>query len=143
MSLFRFVPVMWIPLVVYLAVGLIDGSAAGGDLAKQAMSMTLPSGDVWSISFEDLLVGFGLLCLSAELIRTARATNQSIVANMLVSVGFIIGLILLLLVPGFGTSSFFFILLMMLASFLMTSAILVFNARRTIDLAGGSGHHSN
>jgi hypothetical protein len=137
MSVFRYLPVMWLPLALYLPIAISMGTGANAWLLTEALTVTMPSGDRWVISQEDLVIGFGILCLSVELVRSALPTGRSMVTLALVSVGLILGLILLLTVKGFATSAFFLILLLTLINFLVTGAIQVFTARRTLgfDLA--------
>ena len=138
MRLLRYVPFLVAPVVIYAFLVLTWGAQTGADFAAQAFAVPLASGDVLSMSVGALFIAFAILCLFAEVVRSARPTNAAIGENMSTAIVLVVCLVLFLMVRGFGTSEFFLVTLLLLVDFMTDAAVMVFTARRTIDTGSGN-----
>ncbi len=89
---------------------------------------------VWPISASDLLLGFGLIMLFFELLKSTQIAQSSIVNHALSLVVFVAGLIEFLLLPQFATSTFFFLMIMALLDVLAGFIVTIATARRDVAL---------
>jgi hypothetical protein len=138
MRLLRYVPFLIFPVIIYAFLALAWGSKAGADFTAQAFAIPMASGDVFSMSVGSLFIAFAILCLFAEVVRSARPTNAAIGENMSTALLLVACLVLFLMVRGFGTSEFFLVTLLLLVDFMTDAAVMVFTARRTIDTSSGN-----
>src|SRR5689334_4171187 len=138
MRLFRYVPFLIVPVIIYVFLALGWGAQTSANFAGQAFVVPLASGDVWKVSTGALFIAFSIICLFAEVVRSARPTNAAIGENMSTAVVMIVCLVLFLLVRGFGTSEFFLVILLLTVDFLTDSAVMVFTARRSIGIGSGN-----
>lgn len=106
---------------------------------RMAGTMTTPGGGVehvqWGITPGDLLIGFSLLLLFAEVLK-ATGGKSSVVNHALSLVVFIFGLVEFLLLPGFATSAYFLILLMALLDVLGGFIVTIASSRRDVSVIG-------
>lgn len=138
MRLLRYVPFMVVPVIIYAFLALTWGAHASANFAAQAFAMTMVSGDVFSMSAGSLFISFAILCLFAEVVRSARPTNAAIGENLAAAIVLVVCIVLFLMVRGFGTSEFFLVSLLLLVDFMTDAAVMVFTARRTIDTGSGN-----
>lgn len=138
MRLLRYVPFLVAPVVIYALLALGWGVQAGTGFTAQAFAVPLASGDVLSMSVGSLFIAFAILCLFAEVVRSARPTNVAIGENLSTALVLVVCIVLFLLVRGVGTSEFFLVTLLLLVDFMTDAAVMVFKARRTIDTGSGT-----
>ena len=138
MRLLRYVPFLIFPVIIYAFLALTWGAKAGADFTAQVFAIPMASGDVFSMSVGSLFIAFAILCLFAEVVRSARPTNAAIGENMSTALLLVVCLVLFLMVRGFGTSEFFLVTLLLLVDFMTDAAVMVFTARRTIDTSSGN-----
>jgi hypothetical protein len=138
MRIFRYIPVLIVPVIIYAFLVLSWGAQASLNFAGQAFTVPLASGDLWKVSTGALFIAFSIVCLFAEVVRSARPTNAAIGENMATAIVMIICLVLFLLVRGFGTSEFFLVILLLTVDFMTDSAVMVFTARRSIGVGPGN-----
>lgn len=139
MRLFRYVPFLIVPVIIYAFLALGWGTQASANFAGQAFAVPLASGDVWKVSAGALFVAFAILCLFAEVLRAVRPTNAAIGENLSTALVMIVCIVLFLLVRGFGTSEFFLVILLLTVDFMTNSAVMVFTARRSVGVGPGVG----
>ena len=132
MRILRYIPLLIVPIVIYASIAFGAGSHMNERLAGQVFVVTLVSGDAWTVTFGALLLGLAISCQLFELVRSARPTNAALAENMASVVLWILGLILFLLVRGFGTSEFFLLLLLLLVDYMTDAAVMVFTAKRSV-----------
>jgi hypothetical protein len=121
-------------MLIYAAIAFTAGAAMDQRLAANIFSLTVVSGDTLTFTTGALLLALAIGCQFFEIVRSARPTNVSLAENMVSAIFLIAGLILFLLVRGFGTSTFFLMLLLLLPDYLTDMAVMVFTARRTMDI---------
>ena len=96
--------------------------------------MVLPSQADLFLTFGDIFVILGLVALFFEIIKAARLGPGTIVDHMLSTAVFIIGLIVFLLVPAFGTSAFLLLVIMTLIDVVAGYTVSIFAARRDFSV---------
>jgi hypothetical protein len=113
-----------IPLLI-LPVGLYNLFAFGGNLASHdqiqhllqdtfSFTITMFSGDRWTISLGDFLLLFGLAMLFIEVVKATHTTSKELINHGLSMIVFVVALVEFIVVKGFATSTFFFLMLMTL-----------------------------
>lgn len=138
MRFLRYVPFLAFPMIIYTLLVLTWGAQAAANFAAQAFAIPMASGDVLSMSVSAVFIAFAILCLFAEVVRSARPTNAAIGENLSTAIVLVACIVLLLMVRGFGTSEFFMVTLLLLVDFMTDAAVMVFTARRTIDTGSGN-----
>ena len=104
-------PLLIIPFVIYNIVALVSGMNPTV-WSGQAFPIPMVSGQPWAVSWGDLMLVLGLVCLFFEVLKSTNTGSSSVIEHMLSTVVFIIFLIEFLLV-GYSASSVFFILMIM------------------------------
>lgn len=117
--IFNIVPLMAIPVGLYVTLAVLSGGMRGADvfirdLEAGQFPVPLPSGSVWMVSGGDMLVAFGLVILFYELIRGVGVGRYamlhhtfSVVLTLFCFGGFVV-------FPTFATTTFFLLALMCL-----------------------------
>jgi hypothetical protein len=128
-------PLLIIPAVLYALFAAPHGAAGvNAWLAEPAMTIGMAGGGRWVLTHGHLFTLIAIFLLFFEIIKSVRPTKQALVDNAL-SVGvFIVCLMLFLLAPGFGTTEFFLIMLMALLDFMAAAVVMVFSARRSVEI---------
>lgn len=142
--MFNAFPLLAIPVILYNIFGVsqvLGGKAqvASQTLNSQLMNIPMPMNNSWAVSWGDLFVLIGLLCLFFEMLRATSTNKIAIVNHSLSMILFIACLVEFLLVPGFSTSTFFLITMMTLLDVLAGFIVTIITARKDFDLTGG-GH---
>jgi hypothetical protein len=128
-------PSLLLPVLVYV---IAAGAAGGGDgfvasLSDQAISLPLPSGIDWRLSWGDLIILLGLGTLFLDLLK-ATGTGAATVFNHALSMGvLVICLVLFLLFKSFGSSVFFILMIMALLDVIAGFTITIISARRDVS----------
>lgn len=109
----RLIPLLVIPVAIYNLFAL-GGNIAGHDvqdMLTSPFSVRMFSGDLWRISFGDLLLLFGIALLFVEVVKATRTTSKELINHGLSMVVFVAALIEFIVLKGFATSTFFFLML--------------------------------
>jgi len=101
-------------------------------------AIALPSKDALAISLGGLLVALGLLLLYVEIVKATRTSTVAVVDHVLSMGVFVVALLELLLLKGFGTLTFFLITLMTFIDVIAGFTVTIQGARRDfgVDRAG-------
>lgn len=129
------VPLLAIVVGLYHVVVLTGAANLGAVLFE----VPLLSGAVFTFSIADLLVASGLILLYAEIFKATRSGNLSIVDHLLSMLLFVLCLVELIVLPGFGTSVFFMLTLMTFIDVIAGFTVTISTARRDIGLDQGIG----
>jgi len=105
-------PLLIIPFILYniMAFALFGGQPAGW--SSEVFHITMVSGVVWQLTWGDLMLVVGLVCLFFEVLKSTNTGRTSIVEHMLSTALFVIFIIEFIL-AGAAASSVFFLLMMM------------------------------
>ena len=105
------VPLLIVPFIIFNIVGFgLIGSTGSDPWAGEVMSVTMISGELWTMSLGDLMITLSLVFLFFEIIKATRVGASSIIDHLLSTFVFIAYLIEFLTV-GYAAHAVFFILL--------------------------------
>jgi hypothetical protein len=129
------IPLLVLPALFYSATAAPHGALeVNAYLAESAISIGMSGGGQWIITHGHMITLLGIFCLFIEIVKSVRPSAKALIDNALSIVVFIICMILFLLVPGYGTTEFFLIMLMALLDFMAGAVVMVFTARRTVEM---------
>ena len=130
-----------LPLLVFV-VGfyhliVLFGVAGLGGIASVVLSLPLVSGATLALTMGDLLVLAGLVLLYIEIFKATRTSTASIVDHLLSMALFVICLVEVIVLPGFGTATFVILTLMTAIDVVAGFTVTISGARRDIGLEDG------
>lgn len=127
------VPLLIIPFVLY-NIGLAGLFGGGGDpWTQELFSVSMMSGGVWTMTFGDALVVFALLLLFAEIMKSTRTSNVSVVDHLLSTFVFVAYLVEFLLVMGAAHPIFFTLMMITLIDLLAGFSVSLRAAGRDVN----------
>ena len=103
-------PLLIIPFAIYNIVTFIM-SMPDAIWTTEAASVPMTSGQVWMLTWEDIIIAGSILLLWIEVIKSTRIGVRAIVDHVLSMLLFVAMLIEFLLVRAAGTSTFFLMLI--------------------------------
>ncbi|MEM8986428.1 MAG: hypothetical protein AAGC95_06860 [Pseudomonadota bacterium] len=128
-------PLLFLGLLYYTAIVFTVGAPF---LDKTFFTINMMSGDIWVLTHGHVFIMVSLGLLFVELIRSTKTGAGSII-NHARSMGvFVIGLLLFVMVKGFGNSIFFIFLLMTLLDVMAGFIVTIVTARRDFSVAEGA-----
>ena len=136
MSIFRYVPLMGVVLVLYNVISMSPGKGASFNWDKTWDTMHLPSGGSVSLSFSEAFIAFALVVLFIEVIKSTSISNHAITEQVLSVLVFIAFLFQYLNSKAAAEPTFFLLTLMSLVEVLAGFIILTKVARRDINFGG-------
>lgn len=130
-----------LPLLVFV-VGfyhliVLFGIAGLGGIGSVVLSLPLVSGATLALTTGDLLVLAGLVLLYIEIFKATRTSTASIVDHLLSMALFVICLVEVIVLPGFGTATFVILTLMTAIDVVAGFTVTISGARRDIGLEDG------
>jgi hypothetical protein len=126
------IPLLLIPFAIY---NMIVFLTPGVKWTDPFTSVTMVSGERWTLTGEDMLIGFAILLLFGEIFKAARASSsRGLIDHMLSLALFIVMLIEFLLVGRAATSTFFLLMLLELVDVLGGFTITARAARRDVAI---------
>lgn len=129
-------PTLFVPVACYGIAALIWGGGEGGfaeALNQSALSMAMPAGVEWALSWGEIFVLFGLVALFVDLLKAAGTGAGTVVNHMLSALVFVLCLIVFLVAPPFVTSPFFLLMSMVLLDVIAGFTITIIAARRDVS----------
>jgi hypothetical protein len=126
-------PLLIIPFAVYNIVALI---LAQPDTiwTTEAASVPMTSGEVWKLTWEDIIVAGSIILLWIEVIKSTRIGVRAIVDHVLSMLLFVAMLIEFLLVRAAGTSTFFLLLIICMVDVLAGFIISIRSSQRQVEV---------
>jgi hypothetical protein len=100
----------------------------------QAVAVPMTSGEIWVLTWQDILVAGSLLLLWVEIIKSTRIGMRGVMEHVLSLLLFIAMLIEFLLVKRAGTSTFFLLLVISLIDVLAGFIIGIRSATRQVEV---------
>lgn len=100
----------------------------------QAVAVPMMSGEVWKLTWEDILVTGSILLLWVEIIKSTHISVRTIIDHVLSLFLFVAMLIEFLLVKSAGTSTFFLLLVISLVDVLAGFIIGIRGAARQVEV---------
>jgi hypothetical protein len=127
-------PLLVIPFVLYnlMAFLMFGGNPAGW--SGEVFHITMVSGVLWQLSWGDLLLVVGLVCLFFEVLKSTNTGRSSIVEHMLSTALFVVFLVEFLLVGAAASSVFFLLMMMSLVDVVAGFSISITGAGRDVTM---------
>jgi hypothetical protein len=143
MAMLKWFPLLLISLVFYnlLVYGgtlfVPDGETVDIFLARDLISPTMFSGEVWHLRLGDFVVFLSLCFLFVEIVKSTRTTAIEVVNHGLSMLVFVVALVEFVTLQRFATSTFFFITVMAFFDVVAGFTISIVAAKRDLGVAGG------
>ncbi|HVY51091.1 MAG TPA: hypothetical protein VHA07_05965 [Devosia sp.] len=127
-------PLLLIPFVLYniLAFTLFGGQPVGW--ASQLLQIRMVSGTEWSLTWGDLMLVIGLVCLFFEVLKSTNTGRSSLIEHMLSTALFIVFLIEFILAGAAASSVFFLLMVMSLVDVVAGFSISITGAGRDVTM---------
>lgn len=126
----RQIPFMaFAPLLYFILIGLV-----GLPLTQVLLTIPMPSGAGLTLTTGEILILVATVLAFAELIGSSSAHSSAIISHGLQLVVFLICLLLLLLLPRFGTGTFLVLTIMTLINTVAGYSMSILRARRDFSL---------
>ena len=129
----RAFPLLLLALILYNVIafgGALGGQTDTAALLKHSFDAHLPSGVIWTISYGDLFVFFGLSLLFVEMVKATYTGRSEILNHAFSTLAFIVALVEFLLLKDFATSPFGLLTAMCLFDVVAGYTISIVSARR-------------
>jgi hypothetical protein len=107
-------PLLVVPFLVYNLVAFAFMGADPAAWTSEALGVTMVSGKRWVLTWGDLMLVLGLVCLFVEVVKSTQTGRNSVIEHMLSTLLLVAFLVEFILV-GAAASSVFFLLMMMSA----------------------------
>jgi hypothetical protein len=126
-TMFRTMPLMFIPLVVFslFALTIGDGWTTSGFL-----TFNLYSGAQWTFTYGDLFVLFSLLILFVEIVKSVNTEANEILNHGLSVMVALACVVLFVVGSAFGNTAFFLLTVMAFVDVIAGFVITIMTARR-------------
>jgi hypothetical protein len=127
-------PLLIIPFLLFdvLAYLMFGGQPAGW--SNQLFQIRMVSGAEWSLTWGDLMLVIGLVCLFFEILKSTNTGRSSIVEHILSTALFVIFLVEFLLVGAAASSVFFLLMMMSLVDVIAGFSISITGAGRDVTM---------
>lgn len=126
------IPLLLIPFAIYNIIAFL---MPGVSWTNAIASVTMVSGQAWTITPEDLLIGLSIVLLYGEIFKSARASSsRGLVDHLLSFALFVVMGVEFLLVGRAATSTFFLLVLLELVDVLSGFTIASRAARRDVAI---------
>jgi hypothetical protein len=126
-------PLLIIPFAIYNIVAFIL-STPDTIWTTQAASVPMTSGQVWQLTWEDIIIAGSILLLWVEVIKSTQIGVRAIVDHVLSMLLFVAMLIEFLLVKAAGTSTFFLLLIIAMVDVLAGFIISIRSSQRQVEV---------
>ena len=100
----------------------------------QAVTVPMTSGEIWTLTWEDILIAGSILLLWVEIIKSTRIGLRTIIDHILSMLLFVAMLVEFLLVKNAGTSTFFLLLVISLVDVLAGFIIGIRSSERQVEV---------
>jgi hypothetical protein len=131
----RFIPpLLLIPFALYniLALTLMGWNPAGW--TTQIFTIPMVSNVVWSLTWSDVMLVVGLICLFFEVIKSTNTGRNSVLEHMASTALFVAFLIEFLLFAPAASSTFFLLMVMALVDVVAGFTISITGAGRDVTM---------
>jgi hypothetical protein len=126
-------PLLAVPWVIYNILGITLGQNPTFWTAPLFPIPTV-SGTPWFVSWGDIILVIGLICLFLEVLKSTNTTRSSVLEHMLSTAVFIIFLIEFLLVGYCASSAFFLLMAMALFDVVAGFTVSITSAGRDVTM---------
>ena len=124
-------PLLLVPFAIY---NMISFLTPGVSWTATVTTVHMMSGQDWTLTWEDLLIGFSIFLLWIEIVKSTRLGMRSVMDHLLAMALFIGMLVEFLLVKQAGTSTFFLLMIIALVDVLAGFIIGMRSGRRQVEV---------
>jgi hypothetical protein len=124
-------PLLLVPFAIYNIIAFLT---PGVSWTTPVTTVHMMSGQDWVLTWEDLLLGFTILLLAVEILKSTRMGVRSIVDHVLAMALFIGMLVEFLLVAQAGTSTFFLLTMIGLVDVLVGFIVSIRSSQRQVEV---------
>ncbi len=133
MSMLVGFPLLLIPFAIYNMIAFLTPGVAW---SSEIMRLQMVSGVDWSLTMSDVLVGFAILLLFVEVLKSTRLSSRTILDHLLSTVLFIGMLIEFLLVKQAASGTFFLLLVASFVDVVGGFTVSIRTAQRDVNIDG-------
>ena len=126
-------PLLLVPFALYNIIAFIMPGVSWTDPLSRVQMV---SGAVWTMSAGDVLIGFSILLLFGEMMKSTRIGMRTVIDHGLSLVIFLGMLVEFLLVPRAATATFFLLLVISFVDVLGGFAVSLRSAQRDLTVEG-------
>jgi hypothetical protein len=126
-------PLLIIPFAIYNIVAFIL-SMPHTIWTTEAAFVPMTSGEVWRLTWEDIIIAGSIILLWIEVIKSTRIGVRAIVDHVLSMLLFVAMLVEFLLVRAAGTSTFFLLLIIAMVDVLAGFIISIRSSQRQVEV---------
>jgi hypothetical protein len=133
----RFIPpLLIIPFIFYNVLALtVMGWQPGAWGNQQLFANPMVSGVTWSLTWSDVMLVVGLVCLFVEVLKSTNTGRNSVIEHMASTALFVVFLIEFLLFAPAASSTFFILMMMALVDVVAGFTISITGAGRDVTMA--------
>ena len=132
----RFIPpLLVIPFALYHIPALTMFGWRPEGWAQQLLTIPMVSGVSWSLTWSDLFLLLGLVCLFFEVIKSTNTGRNSVLEHMASTALFVVFLVEFLLFAPAASSTFFLLMAMALVDVVAVFTISITGAGRDVTMA--------
>src|SRR5580692_7693969 len=124
-------PLLLIPFAIYNMIAFLT---PGVGWTATVTTVHMMSGQDWTLTWEDLLIGCSIFLLWIEILKSTRMGMRSVMDHLLAMALFIGMLVEFLLVKQAGTSTFFLLMIIALVDVLAGFIIGMRSGRRQVEV---------
>ena len=128
-------PLLLVPFAIYNMVAFLT---PGVSWTTPVTTVHMMSGQDWVLTWEDMLLGFSILLLAVEMLKSTRGSMRSIIDHVLAMVLFVAMLVEFLLVPQAGTSPFFLLTMIAVVDVLVGFIVSIRTSQRQVQIDTGT-----
>jgi len=126
-------PLLIIPFAIYNIVTFIM-AMPDAIWTTDAASVPMTSGQIWTLTWEDIIIAGSIILLWIEVIKSTRIGVRAIVDHVLSMLLFVAMLVEFLLVRAAGTSTFFLMLIIAMVDVLAGFIISIRSSQRQVEV---------
>lgn len=127
-------PLMIVPFLLYNLVAFLFFGGRPDFWSQPVFHFNMVSGTPWVISWADVMLIVGLVCLFVEILKSTRTGTASVLEHMLSTVVFVLFLIEFLLVGAAASSAFFLLMMMSLIDLVAGFTVSITSAGRDVTM---------
>lgn len=127
-------PLLVIPFVLYNLLAFAMFGGLPGGWSSQLFSIHMVSGTDWSLTWGDLMLLIGIICLFFEVLKSTNTGRSSLIEHMLSTVLFIVFLVEFILLGAAASSTFFLLMAMSFVDVVAGFSISITGAGRDVTM---------
>ena len=128
------VPLLVIPWLLYNLLGFSMFGGLPTGWSTQLLQISMVSGVQWSLTWGDLMLLIGIICLFFEVLKSTNTGRSSLIEHMFSTVLFIVFLIEFILAGAAASSTFFLLMAMSFVDVVAGFSISITGAGRDVTM---------